>query len=555
MTNTMPKNYVELILDDEKLTQAEKIQRINYVYNNYQEKLDEDLRNYLIKIWSGGLLEIVSAAIPFGGAGKLGATAGQKLLQKSIGRKLSQEIGAGAASGLASGGVFGTGRGLIEDKNPLLTGLQDLTSGLLLGGSMGAIGGNLNRIFAGNTLKQYQLNNITPADYKKYKQQAQNFYKDYLQGRTIVNKDIGSIDITRKGLDEIFSKNVELAQLFPDLINDLRKADYVETNALYKVRKDKATEKFHILKNGENKHFIAEDKLGNKKFYLTKKYTTDQGTPSRVEGTSSGGAFIHNGTPQAASPGSKDDILKDTHKSGSHATSTDTLVSPYNIINDISKNINPVQAEELKNLQKSNKSAAKRLTVSAPASNLSLEKGDNSISRLAADKSIINDNSKKINPAPMIIPPQILQNPQEDNQPSFLLEGGVEMNVDQNGNQIFTPQQIGDMTSDEFEKNLKIIEQQLKDGLIKPETQKLNYSGYSNPISGEDKIFTRELISQMTGDEYSGNESAIMAQLNSIGIPYESDLELASMNGGGLIYVKPYTRSDGTEVRGYWRSA
>ena len=53
----------------------------------------------------------------------------------------------------------------------------------------------LNRIFAGNTLKQYQLNNITPADYKKYKQQAQNFYKDYLQGRTIVNKDIGSIDI------------------------------------------------------------------------------------------------------------------------------------------------------------------------------------------------------------------------------------------------------------------------------------------------------------------------------------------------------------------------
>ena len=42
MTNTTPKNYVELILDDEKLTQAEKIQRINYVYNNYQEKLDED---------------------------------------------------------------------------------------------------------------------------------------------------------------------------------------------------------------------------------------------------------------------------------------------------------------------------------------------------------------------------------------------------------------------------------------------------------------------------------------------------------------------------------
>lgn len=58
----------------------------------------------------------------------------------------------------------------------------------------------------------------------------------------------------------------------------------------------------------------------------------------------------------------------------------------------------------------------------------------------------------------------------------------------------------------------------------------------------------------MTGDEYTSSEPAIMAQLRSIGIPYESDLELASMRGG-LVYVRPYTREDGTEVRGYWRSA
>ena len=83
----------------------------------------------------------------------------------------------------------------------------------------------------------------------------------------------------------------------------------------------------------------------------------------------------------------------------------------------------------------------------------------------------------------------------------------------------------------------------------------VDYSGYLNPATGDGKIFSREAISQMTGDEYAGNESAIMAQLKSIGIPYESDLELASMRGGGLVYVRPYTRSDGTEVRGYWRSA
>ena len=105
---------------------------------------------------------------------------------------------------------------------------------------------------------------------------------------------------------------------------------------------------------------------------------------------------------------------------------------PNNIINDISKNINPVQADELKNLQKLNKSAAKRLTDSAPTSNLSLEKGRNSISRLAANKAIINDNSEKVNPVKMIVPAQILQSLEETNQPSFLLEGSVEMNVDKN---------------------------------------------------------------------------------------------------------------------------
>ena len=119
---------------------------------------------------------------------------------------------------------------------------------------------------------------------------------------------------------------------------------------------------------------------------------------------------------------------------------------------------------------------------------------------------------------------------------------------------IFTPQEIGNMKPDELYRNLPIIEQQLKDGLIKPKAHQVDYSGYVNPVTGDGKIFSREAISQMTGDEYTGNESAIMAQLKSIGIPYDSDLELASMRGG-LVYVRPYTREDCTEVRGYWRSA
>lgn len=117
--------------------------------------------------------------------------------------------------------------------------------------------------------------------------------------------------------------------------------------------------------------------------------------------------------------------------------------------------------------------------------------------------------------------------------------------------QSFTREQIGGMTPEEFQENLPLIEQQLKDGLIKPQVQ--DYSGYVNPVSGNSKLFSRELISQMSGDEYTANESAIMAQLQAIGIPTDNELETASLRCG-TVYVKPYTRADGTEVRGYYRS-
>lgn len=476
MTNTTPKTYVELILDDEKLTQAEKIQRINYVYNNYQEKLDEDLRNYLIKIWSGGLLEIGSAAIPFGGAGKLGAAAGQKLLQKSIGRKLSQEIGAGAASGLASGGVFGTGRGLIEDKNPLMTGMQDAGLGIILGALGGNIAGQAKRFVRGQSIKNYGDIDLLPKDIRKqYTQDVKDFYKDYIQ-EIILDRN-GSINFSKRGVQEQLRWNPKQGQNYPELIKDIKNAKQLPDVPNLKPQKKPEVDHYEVYQGKNGKHLIEVNKQGKKRYYITKDTI--------------------NGTPQAASPGSKDDILKDTHKSGSHATSTDALVSPYNII---------------------------------------------------------NDNSEKVNPVKMIVPAQILQSLEDSNQPSFLLEGSVEMNVDKNGNHIFTPQEIGEMIPDEFYRNLPIIEQQLKGGLIKPQAHQVDYSGYVNPVTGDGKIFSREAISQMTGDEYTGNESAIMAQLKSIGIPYDSDLELASMRGG-LVYVRPYTREDGTEVRGYWRSA
>ena len=99
------------------------------------------------------------------------------------------------------------------------------------------------------------------------------------------------------------------------------------------------------------------------------------------------------------------------------------------------------------------------------------------------------------------------------------------MNVDNYGNPIFTPQEIGNMSRDEFERNFPIIEQQLKDGLIRPQSeQPKDYSNYKNPETGTEKIYTREDISKMSTDEYYKNEREIYAQMNSIGIPYKNDL-------------------------------
>ena len=134
------------------------------------------------------------------------------------------------------------------------------------------------------------------------------------------------------------------------------------------------------------------------------------------------------------------------------------------------------------------------------------------------------------------------------------LKINIEENVDASGHHIFTPTEIGEMTPEEFEKNLPVIEQQLRDGLIKQSAPKIDYTGYVNPVSGDGKIYSRDEIAKLTTDEYIKLEPEIISQLNTIGIPTEKELEKYTA-AGDLIYVHPYTRSDGTKVRGYYRAA
>ena len=56
----------------------------------------------------------------------------------------------------------------------------------------------------------------------------------------------------------------------------------------------------------------------------------------------------------------------------------------------------------------------------------------------------------------------------------------------------------------------------------------------------------------MKPKEYEQNEDKIYAQLNSIGIPTDYEMQQEIKNGE-VIHVHSYTRSNGTQVSGYYR--
>lgn len=91
-------------------------------------------------------------------------------------------------------------------------------------------------------------------------------------------------------------------------------------------------------------------------------------------------------------------------------------------------------------------------------------------------------------------------------------------------NHIFTPEEIGKMTPEQFTQNEALIMEQLRNGQMQKQVSKIDYENYKNAESGNNQIFTREDISNMTAKEYSENEKEIMSQMNSIGIPYKKDL-------------------------------
>lgn len=117
----------------------------------------------------------------------------------------------------------------------------------------------------------------------------------------------------------------------------------------------------------------------------------------------------------------------------------------------------------------------------------------------------------------------------------------------------FTREDIAKMDRKTFEQNLPAIEKQMREKGIRSRLEfPKNCTGYQNKeLENTGRIFTREEIGKMSLDEYKNNEKAISLQQRDIGIPLEWDLQ----NSSGTVYVEGYIREDGVKVKSYYRSA
>lgn len=454
----MTKNYfdyLEQILKDESLTKEQKAQLIKQAHIDYDKSINNEKFKTIAKKWAGGALEIGSAAIPVGGAGTVAGKVIPAILSKTLGRKFMQDVAKSAIGSIINGTIYGTGRGLVEDKNPLKTAAEGAAINTIIGGTLGAATGKIiNDARAAETKGIDQMRKVWGIPYRKA------------------------------------SGNPELA--IQTLLKN--KKGFVPN-----VYAKPGLGKFDIPwgKQGPNGYGLShaiEQRSGQKNLDINKFL-------NEIPNTIREGVITPGGT-------------KHPENMNIESLSQKLAIAP-----DVK--LNGAERNWMVTAHPQRMSAKKRSMYLTPLSNISSENGTRSISELLADSDNIAKYLQKNNPSESLNAKfatiinaftDKIQNQPNVNSKEFILKGGVEKNFNTNRNE------VPDLPFD------------------------------------NNRIFTREDIGSMAADEYLQNEDAIHAQWGKIGIPTNGDMEREMITGGNVIYVQPYTRKDGTKVKGYYRS-
>ena len=137
-------DYLEQILKDESLTKEQKTQLIEQAHIDFDKSIDNEKVKTIAKKWAGAALEIGSTAIPIGGlAGITARKIVPTVVSKTMGRKFMQDVTKSAVGSAIYGGIYGIGRGLVEDKNPLKTAAEDAAINTIIGGILGTATGKI----------------------------------------------------------------------------------------------------------------------------------------------------------------------------------------------------------------------------------------------------------------------------------------------------------------------------------------------------------------------------------------------------------------------------
>jgi hypothetical protein len=156
------------------------------------------------------------------------------------------------------------------------------------------------------------------------------------------------------------------------------------------------------------------------------------------------------------------------------------------------------------------------------------------------------------------LPAKVLGNAWENFGPGSSVNNPGSKNMDLWNNAV--GREIGSEILKEFGNTKNIAPETLDDMIAEKIIQKMK-SGelITNPKDRRDfesshhngRIYTREDIGNMSTDEFRRNEKAINKQMKEKGVPSNADAT-EKVKSDGMIWVGTYTRADGTEVKGYY---
>lgn len=261
MTFAPQYNEYDFILNNDILTKQQKIRALEELKRNSENQLNEKMVLNIIKKWLGAGIEVGSSAIPFAGPGRAGATVGTTLFKNTLGRKLSQELGSGALSGIAGGAVFGVGESLLKDENLYNNLVKYGASGLLLGALSGTAAGYAQKVFKANKLiNSKPINMMTKEEKVQLRKEGKQYYKDYLQGRQIYVPYLDSVNFPGGQAGEVGLHNYKMIPRIPNQIKNSKnmklsndKPERLDANNFYKLYNTYKNKKYeYIFRNNSN---------------------------------------------------------------------------------------------------------------------------------------------------------------------------------------------------------------------------------------------------------------------------------------------------------------